>query len=41
MNAKRLINAIETTMQRIRKNLMSKKKRKLKLRMISLQAKKR
>ena len=31
MNAKRLINAVETTMQRIRKNLMSKKKRKSKL----------
>ena len=41
MNAKRLINAIETTMQHIQKNLMSKKKRKLKLRMILLQAKKR
>ena len=41
MNAKRLINAIETIMQHIRKNLMSKKKRKLKLRMILLQAKKR
>ena len=41
MNARRSINAIETTMQRIRKNLMSKKEWKLKLRMISLQAKKR
>ena len=36
MNAKRLINAVETTMQRIRKNLMSKKDRKLKLQMILL-----
>ena len=41
MNAKRSINAIETAMQRIRKNLMPKRKRKSKLRMISLQAKKR
>ena len=36
MNVKRLISAIETVMQRIRKNLMSKKKRKLKLRIILL-----
>ena len=36
MNAKRLINAVKTTMQHIKKNLMSKRKRKLKLRMISL-----
>ena len=41
MNAKRLISAVETVMQRIRRNLMLKKKWKLKLRMISLQAKKR
>ena len=41
MNARRSINAIETTMQHIRKDLMSKRKRKLKLRMISLQAKRR
>ena len=41
INARRSISAIETAMQRIRKNLMSKKKRKLKLRMTSLQAKKR
>ena len=31
MNVKRSINAIETTMQRIKKNLISKKKQKLKL----------
>ena len=31
MNAKRLINAIKTTMQRIRRNLMSKKKVKIKV----------
>ena len=31
MNAKRSINAIETTMQHIQKNLMLKRKRKLKL----------
>ena len=41
MNAKRLINAVEITMQRIRKNLILKKKRKLKLWMISLQTKRR
>ena len=41
MNAKRLISVIDTTMKRIKRNLMSKKKRKLKLRMISLQTKKR
>ena len=41
INAKRSINAVETAMQRIRKNLMLKKRRKSKLRMISLQAKKR
>ena len=41
MNARRSINVIDTTMKRIKKNLMSKKKRKLKLRMISLQTKKR
>ena len=40
MNAKRLINAIETAVQRIRRNLMLKRKWKLKLRMISLQTKK-
>ena len=31
MNAKRLINAIETAMQRIQRNLMSKKKMKVKV----------
>ena len=31
MNAKRLINAIETTMQYIKKNLMLKKKAKIKI----------
>ena len=36
MNARRLINVISTTMKRIKKNLMSKKERKSKLRMISL-----
>ena len=41
MNARRLISAVETAMQRIRKNLMSKKKWKSKLRMILLQAKRR
>ena len=39
MNVRRSISAIETAMQRIRKNLMLKKKRKSKLRMISLQTK--
>ena len=41
MNARRSISAIETTMQHIKKNLMSKRKRKSKLRMILLQAKRR
>ena len=41
MNARRSISAVETTMQRIRKNLMSKRKRKSKLRMTLLQAKRR
>ena len=36
MNAKRLINVINTTMNRIKRNLMLKKKRKSKLRIISL-----
>ena len=36
-----MINAVKTTMQRIKKNLMSKRKRKLKLRMILLQTKRR
>ena len=36
MNVKRSINAVETTMQRIKKNLMSKRKWKLKSWMISL-----
>ena len=39
MNTKRSINAIETAMQYIQKNLMSKKERKLKLRMTLLQIK--
>ena len=41
MNVKRLINTFETMMQHIKKNLMSKRKQKLKLRMILLQTKKR
>ena len=41
MNAKRSINAVETTMQRIQKNLMSKKRQKSKLQMTLLQVKKR
>ena len=41
MNIKRSINVINTTMKRIKKNLMLKKKRKLKLRIIFLQIKKR
>ena len=41
MNAKRFVDAIEIIMQYIKKDLMSKKKQKSKLRMISLQAKKR
>ena len=41
MNVKRSINAVETTVQRIRKNLMSKRKWKSKLWMILLQAKRR
>ena len=41
MNAKRSINVIKATMQHIRKNIILKKKRRLKLRMTSLQAKKR
>ena len=41
MNTKCFINVIETAMQRIKKNLMSKRKWKLKLWMILLQAKKR
>ena len=41
MNARRSINAIKTMMQHIKRNLMSKKKRKSKLQIISLQAKKR
>ena len=41
INARRSISVIDTTMKRIRKNLMSKKKRKSKLRMISLQTKRR
>ena len=36
MNVKRLINAIETIVKYIRKDLMLKRKRKLKLRMILL-----
>ena len=36
MNVKHSINAIEITVKRIRKNLISKKERKLKLRIISL-----
>ena len=40
MNAKRSINVIDITIKRIKKNMMSKRKRKSKLRMISLQAKK-
>ena len=41
MNARCSINVIDTTMKHIRRNLMSKRKRKSKLRMISLQAKRR
>ena len=41
MNIKRLISAVETTMQQIKRNLISKRKRKSKLRIISLQAKRR
>ena len=41
INVKRLINAVETTMQHIKKNLMFTKERKLKLKIILLQAKKR
>ena len=41
MNIKQLINVVDTTVKRIRKNLMSKRKRKLKLCTISLQTKKR
>ena len=41
MNAKRSINAVETTVQRIKRNLMLKKKWKSKLQMILLQAKRR
>ena len=40
MNAKRSINVIDTTMKRIKRNLMSKKKKKSKLQMTSLQTKK-
>ena len=40
MNIKRFINAIETIIKYIRKDLMLKRKRKLKLQIISLQAKK-
>ena len=41
MNARRSISAIEITMQHIRKNLISKKKRELRLQIILLQGKKR
>ena len=41
MNTRRSISVIDTTMKHIKKNLMSKKKRKSKLRMTSLQTKKR
>ena len=41
MKTKRFVNAIKTIMQHIKKNLMSKKNRKLKLWMILLQAKRR
>ena len=41
INAKCLIDVINTTMKRIKRNLMSKKKRKSKLRIIFLQTKKR
>ena len=36
MNAKRSINAVKITMQHIKKNLILKRKRKLKLQMILL-----
>ena len=40
MNVKRSINAIETTVKRIRKHLISKRERKLKLHITLLQIKK-